>query len=215
MKKTIITLAAIAAMTISANAQVFIGGTAGLNFNGGDTTVSSIKTDNPSTASFSIAPNVGYYFADNFLAGGRVSFSYNKAVTPGLLQDTKVYTYNWMIEPYARYRFLELNKFGVWSECNAYFGRKTGNTKVGSTKSDANPVCSWGINVLPVLTYTINDHLCLETSLNAFGFGYKGTYTKNSDKSYEANTSAVSFAANSTDIFGQLGLVNIGFTYKF
>src|SRR5574344_2245554 len=126
-----------------------------------------------------------------------------------------IYTYNWMIEPYARYRFLELNKFGVWSECNAYFGRKTGNTKVGSTKSDANPVCSWGINVLPVLTYTINDHLCLETSLNAFGFGYKGTYTKNSDKSYEANTSAVSFAANSTDIFGQLGLVNIGFTYKF
>ena len=68
MKKVIITVAALAAITFSANAQVFVGGTAGLDYNGGNVTANSVKTDKESKVGFTIAPNVGWYFADNFLA---------------------------------------------------------------------------------------------------------------------------------------------------
>lgn len=88
MKKVIITVAALAAITFSANAQVFVGGTAGLDYNGGNVTANSIKTDKESKVGFTIAPNVGWYFADNFLAGARLGIGFDKNTTPGALADT-------------------------------------------------------------------------------------------------------------------------------
>ncbi len=217
MKKIFVTLAAIAALSFSANAQYFVGGTAGLGFDGGKTTIGSTSADNASTFKLTIAPNVGYCFADNFVAGARFGLSYNKATTPALIGDDKVESScNWGIQPYARYRFGEWNRFGIWSEVNAGIARETGKTEVGNTSTKNDPVFGWAINVLPVLTYSINDHLTLETSLNFLTLGYEGSYTTDADKSYEVTESSFSFGADGNDVFGSaIGQVKVGFTYKF
>ncbi len=215
MKKTIITLAAIAAMTFTANAQIFVGGSAGLNFNGGNTTTNGTKTDKESKVGFTVAPNVGWYFADNFLAGARLGLGYDKDTTPGALADTKKSSFTWALQPYARYRFAEWNSFGLWSEVNLGLGRTTGKTEVGNISTDNNPVLAWGLHVLPVLTYSVNEHLCLETSLNFLTLGYEGSYTKNDDKTYEENASSFTFGASANDVIGAIGQVKVGFTYRF
>lgn len=216
MKKVIITLAAIAAISFSADAQVFVGGSAGLGFNGGKTTVNGNSSDNKSSFALSIAPNVGYYFADNFLAGARVGIAYDKTTTPGVISDTKVSSCTWALQPYARYRFGEWRSFGLWSEVNAGIGRQTGKTEVGNISTDSNPVLGWAINVLPVLTYTVNEHLTLETSLSFLTLGYEGSYTKDNDKTYELTESTFAFGADSSDVFGgAVGQIKVGFTYRF
>lgn len=215
MKKIFLTLAAAAALAFSANAQVVVGGIVGLDFNGGSATTNGNKADVDSGVSFAIAPNVGYYFADNLLAGARVGFSYGKTTEVGELNNTDTYNYFWAVQPYVRYRFAQWNRFGVWSEANLGIGRNTGKVEVGSLSSDSDPVLSWSVNVLPVLTYSINEHLALETSLNFLTLGYHGDYTKNSDKTYEKTTGSFSFGADSMDVLGKVGEVRIGFTYRF
>lgn len=216
MKKIILTLAAVAAISFSADAQYFVGGTVGLGFNGGKTTVDGTSSDNQSKFSLTVAPNIGYCFADNFLAGARFGVAYDKTTTPGVLSDTVESNCNWAIQPYARYRFGEWNRFGLWSEVNAGIGRETGKTEIGSSSTKSDPVLNWAINVLPVLTYSVNDHLTLETSLNFLNLGYEGSYTKNEDKTYELTESSVSFGGDSNDVFGSaIGQIKIGFTYKF
>lgn len=187
----------------------------GLGFNGGSATINGNKADVDSGVSFSIAPNVGCYFADNLLAGARVGFSYDKTVEVGQLNNTDTYKYFLAVQPYLRYCFAQWNRFGVWSEANFGIGRNTGTVEVGSLSNDIDPVLSWSVNVLPVLTYSINEHFALETSLNFLTLGYYGDYTKNSDATYEKTTGDFSFGADSMDVLGKVGEVRIGFTYRF
>lgn len=215
MKKLILFIAAITSMALMADAQVFVGGSASLGYNGGNTTVSNVKADDESKFGISVAPTVGYYFEDNFLAGARVAVSYDRKTVPGTLYDTKTSSTQWGIEPFARYRMGELHNFGLWAECNAFYGRETGKVKAGNTTTDNDPVGTWGINLLPVLTYTVNSHITLETSLNVLSLGYQGSHSESDDGKSETNTSKFSFSADGNDVFGDLGLVNIGFTYKF
>ena len=216
MKKVIVTLAAIAAISFSANAQYFVGGTVGLGFDGGKTTIDGTSSDNQSKFNLTVAPNIGYCFADNFLAGVRFGVNYDKTTTPGVTSDTVASEFAWAIQPYARYRFGEWNRFGLWSEVNAGIQRETGKTETGSISTKSDPVLGWAINVLPVLTYSIDEHLTLETSLNFLSLGYEGSYTKDEDKTYEATDASFSFGANSNDVFGSaIGQIKVGFTYKF
>ncbi len=217
MKKIFVTLAAIAALSFSANAQLFVGGTAGLGFDGGKTTLNGTSSDNESTLKLTVAPNIGYCFADNFLAGARLGISYNETTTPALIgDDTEVSNFSWAIQPYARYRFGEWNRFGLWSEVNAGIGRETGKTEVGSNSIENDPVLGWAVKVLPVLTYSVNDHLTLETSLNFLTLGYEGSYTADADKTHEISKSSLIFGANGNDVFGSaIGQIKVGFTYKF
>ena len=218
MKKIFVTLAAIAALSFNANAQYFVGGNVGIGFNGGKTTIDGTSSDNQSAVSFTIAPNVGYYFADNFLAGARVGVAYDKTTIPGAISDSEKSSCTWAIQPYARYRFGEWNRFGLWGEVNAGIGRETGKTTTGSVSENDYPVFNWAINALPVLTFTINEHLCLETSLNFLNLGYEGSCTKSndSDDNYKETDSSFSFGGDSSNVFGSaIGQIKIGFTYKF
>ena len=217
MKKILVTLAAIAALSFSANAQYFVGGSIGLSSDGGKYTQDNTSVKKTSKFNFTIAPNVGYYFADNFLAGVRFGVALDKTTTPGLTETVKS-EFNWAIQPYARYKFGEWNRFGLWGEVNAGIGRETGKTTTGSVSENDYPVFNWAINALPVLTFTINEHLCLETSLNFLNLGYEGSCTKSndSDDNYKETDSSFSFGGDSSNVFGSaIGQIKIGFTYKF
>ncbi len=215
MKKILSIVAVMAAMTISASAQVFVGGSVGFGLTTGNNTATtagiSVETKDATNTSFQISPNVGYQFSDNFLIGGRLlySLSSSKAYTP----DTKSLSNGFNIAPYARYRFFEAKGFGFWGEANVCVGfsgttKKTtaGDTEV-STKSSS---ISWALNVLPVITYSFNEHFTFEASVGCLNLGYKGNCTQNEDKTIKSVDHSLSVLGSSS-----LGTLSVGFTYKF
>ncbi|MBQ2441665.1 MAG: hypothetical protein II502_05690 [Paludibacteraceae bacterium] len=156
----------------------------------------------------------------------------------------------WAIQPYARFRCFEINGFGLWIEGVASVGTSLGyNTKyyayeynsdnVGRTADQAkalneisNPRQSafqGSLAFQPVLTYAINEHWIIETSLNFLGFNLGGEVATvkqdvpaptatdpNATKTVKTTTNTFKFDLNAnTDNVAMLGFLQIGASYKF
>lgn len=165
-------------------------------------------------------------------------------------KDNKVSYFTWAIQPYARFRCFEVKGFGLWIEGLASIGTSIGyNTKyyayeynsdiVGRTKDQAkdlndiaNPKTSafqGSLSFQPVLTYAINEHWILETSLNFLGFNLGGEVeTVKQDvlaptaadpkatKSVKTTRNTFDFGLNvNSNNIATLGFLQIGASYKF
>ena len=99
MKKGLILLFVMMA-TLTANAQFYVGGTVGVN---------SAKPDGgDAVTTFSIMPEIGYNFSDNFAVGA--TLGYAKAANDYMNDLCKTFT----IAPYARYTFLKTDLLNLF-----------------------------------------------------------------------------------------------------
>lgn len=213
MKKIFLTIALVA-MTFSANAQLFVGGEIGLNTTGGNTK----KTINNETStqkkggltSIIIAPEIGYQFSEKFLVGASLGVipTINKTYT-GENTVTTTTTVDWSINPYARYRLAAIGNFGVWAQ--------GGLSIYGSKISENTSNFAFNLGVLPVLSYTLNEHFTLLTRLNVFSlnFSTSTTTTKFDGGNTKVNTTAFNIGADTNDVIGNLGGITIGCVYSF
>ncbi len=92
MKKIVLAIA-LAVCTLGANAQVWMGGSLGLN-------VTKNKVIDDTNTTFTIAPEVGYSLNDNW----------DVALGLGYSTDSKAFS----IKPYARYTFAQLGSVGFF-----------------------------------------------------------------------------------------------------
>lgn len=99
MKKLIITLFAILAMTFSAKAQLYVGGSVGLGV---------VSVSGTSNSSWSLAPEVGYNFSEKIAAGASLE-----------LQGSPV---SWTVNPYFRWKFAKVGKATFLSDFMASIG---------------------------------------------------------------------------------------------
>ena len=97
MKKLIITLFAVLAMTFSAKAQMYVGGMVGLGISssGGGTVLT-------------LSPEVGYDF--------------NSKIGAGVLLELQGSPFTWSLNPYFRWKFAQLGKATFLSDFMASFG---------------------------------------------------------------------------------------------
>lgn len=159
---------------------------------------------------------------------------------PKSFKDYKQSDFSWAIQPYTRFRCVEANGFGLWIEGLVdlgsvaktnikYYAAEYGDDgdewrseKEAAKLNNAPEVgkttnFTGGLYIQPVLTYAINEHIRLETSLNFLGFGISGTVNSFIDD--EGNTTksnTCNFGLNiSPENVAQIGLISIGCVYAF
>jgi hypothetical protein len=212
MKKILLTLVAIMAISTFASAQLYVGGTVGVNTAGGKTkALDGVETAKPKTFGFQIAPNIGYSLDNNLSLGAKLDINYFKN-TDNLDWNS---TTTFGITPYMRYAFFTVGKFQVNLE--AGFGLAFGSNKYKDMpSSEKNSISVFNVYAVPVLTYGLTKNITLETTLHFCNLGYESrtNTTKDGDDKSTDSTNRFRLGANTGDAFN-IGNITVGFTYKF
>jgi len=178
MKKMILA-ALVAVASISANAQVWVGGELGFNYNKVD--------DGLETTTFSVAPEVGYTLNDKW----DIAIALREEF--GSQKDGESINH-FSVNPYARYTFFQTGKVGFFLDMgfsvgtvdNAYNGDVIVKVNDSATR--------FGIGVRPGVKFAASDKVTLVASLGGLGFQQtkRGDY-KESDFGFNANGNALQF----------------------
>ena len=148
MKKVILSLVA-AVMTLTASAQVYLGGE--LNF-------WRDWEDNANKTTIGIAPEIGYKLNENWAIGTTIGYAhaYEKGVKVNAI----------VVSPYARYTYLKLDNVNLFLDGGFGFG--TYKTKVGDVSGDAQN--AWEIGLKPGVSVDLTEKLSFVAHVGFFGY---------------------------------------------
>ena len=225
MKKLFITIAFVAA-AMFANAQFFVGGNLGLSTQSGKDKISgggvTVEQDAPKSFGFQFAPSVGYMFNDNmgvgidFMIGMDKTTDKDYTVDPVLTTTTKTTTIGFA--PYFRYVFAEVDNFKFYADAKlSYIMEKPKVTTEGggiSVSADGPKTTSFGVGIVPGMSYNFTDHISMNCVLNILelGFETQKTVVKDFDGAggeYTAKSNEFGFGVNMPTP------ITVGFFYTF
>lgn len=214
MKKIFLSVLAIAAMATTANAQLWFGGSLGFSHEGGVTKTKEADTDKPSVNTFSFSPMVGVELNEKLSVGGKINFISSSTKRTVGDTDTKNSSSTFGVTPFARYTFVEFNKFGILAEAGIPVSFSSSKHDNGSQTTKGDPTTSIGLYVVPMLTYSLNDNFQLECGLDFLSLNASHSVTKDRDDSNNKDiTNSFDFGA-STRTVATVGRITIGFIYK-
>lgn len=202
-------------ISVSANAQWFVGGGFSFSNTGGSTKTGGNSVDKVTTSNLSFKPKVGYFFNEKFAFGGQLILSTNKVTTPGIVEQVQT-TSMFGIAPFARYYAFKFNKFSLFGEAELDLVFGNSKTKQGSNTTDDSKLTNFGLYITPGISYALSEKFELETNINLFSFGYSLSTEK-----YDAGNSTVT---DKTSRFGigagmdnivTVGNITIGAIFKF
>ena len=162
MKKTF-AVALVAMMTMTVNAQVYVGGGVGFQ---------TTSQDGNSETFFKLVPEIGYNLDENWAVGIAVGYGEHKTtLKSGNLKTTaKVKAFE--IAPYARYTFAKFDKV------NLFVDGTVGYSHVDYAGAKTN---SFALGLKPGVAVNLNDKLSFVAHV---GFlGYQNDKVKGDDKS--------------------------------
>ena len=73
---------------------------------------------------------------------------------------------------------------------------------------------TYGVDILPVLTYQLSQHIALETRLYLLSLSMMGRHNISSDDR-EQSSFTYGLQGSTKDVMAPLGDISIGFLYKF
>ncbi|MBR1448129.1 MAG: outer membrane beta-barrel protein [Prevotella sp.] len=148
MKKIMMTLAA-AFVAVSMNAQVYVGGSLGIN-----AWSSQKNAGDRSETTFSVLPEVGYNFNDEWAVGTVIGYESDKwAGIEGVSENA--FTFN----PYVRYTFAKAGKVNFFVDGAVDF----------TSASDADWT-SFGVGLKPGLAVNLTDNISFVSHLGLIGW---------------------------------------------
>ena len=211
MKKLFITIAFVAA-TMFASAQLYVGGNLGMKITNSSLKSGSETQTQKKTFDLEIVPTVGYMFADNMGVGLDFGMKFNKETTPKeviMATDDKIEKEtSWVIAPYFRYVFAELDNFKFYADAKVAmtFGKE--KIEQGSSKSDGDKTFNLGIGIIPGLSYDLTDNIAMVAEIDVLSLGYNmRKVTEPNDDVKKTNKFGL-HVNNNADI-------KIGFVYNF
>ena len=155
--------------------------------------------------SLSLSPEFGWLVGERWAVGFKP--------TVGFSSSSSGNSRNFLlgISPYARYRFLELKKFGLWAEGNANF------RYVGSSYDSGagNYSLSYGIGIRPLITYDLTENVSLYGAVNLFSLSLQGNSIYRTETASWFNSFSFGFSGQSEDVIDSLSQISIGFVYCF
>ena len=147
---------AMMAATISASAQVYLGG--GINFGSHD------PGEGETTTSIGLRPEIGYKLDDKLSIG--IGLGYNHSKEGDLKKN------DWSIAPYARYTFAKWNNVAFFGE--AEFAYKHSENEVESASGNAtittNKRNTWSLGVRPGVSIDVTKNLTFLTKIGWLGY---------------------------------------------
>ena len=178
--------ALIIVLTRHANAQFVVSGSLGVS-----TKTEKIDGEKQSkTASFEVCPSAGYVFGD-WEFGAMFEYSHAKTTISGAEERTETES-AYAVGPYANYCFAEIGKFFFSLEATSMFGFADDEHTIN-------------LQLLPLVTYEINDRWDLDVYSDVLSLNYLWTKT-DSDK---RTVGQFDFLANDGQLFG------VALTFKF
>ena len=189
----------------NASAQDYVGGSFSIS-----NTANQISTasDHTNSFSFNVAPDFGWEFGEQWAVGVRPTLGFSQASSG----NHKDQVFSLGVNPYARYKFLTANRFGLWAEAGSNL-----SYNFTQIKSDGyarkNHILNYGVQLLPVVTYQLGNHVSLETRLNIFSVVMNGSHASSDEQTLDTFTCGLS--ATSKNIIGSLGDITVGFLYHF
>jgi outer membrane autotransporter protein len=148
--KKIFAIALVAMMTMTANAQVYVGG--GIGFQ-------TSSNDGNSETTIKILPEIGYNLDENWAVGIAVGYGENQTKINGVKVKNKVFE----VAPYARYTFVKLDKINVFVD---------GTVDYAHADADGLKSNSFGVGVKPGVAVNLNDKLSFVTHFGFLGYQY-------------------------------------------
>ena len=224
MKKVIIACVVMIATVLAGNAQVFVGGGLGFDFEGGKSSYGGTSTDLPKTTTIGFMPKVGYYLNDDFAIGLEAGFFNSTEKKTSGSQDVKNSLTGWGVGAFARYNLVGTDKLSLLLEGAISVGGMKNKYTYGSTTSNGDPLTTFGIGVLPVISYSLTDRLSIEASCDFLRFGFQSVIIKDSEDSKDKETynhfglgvNTMGFNALHLDEYLELSsMVKIGVIFKF
>jgi len=165
MKKIMLVVALMVA-TVSANAQVYVGG--GLGFSS-DKPQHAEGVDVKTTTSYHILPEVGYKLDDKLSVGIQLGYSHSKAG-----EDKKD---EFTIAPYARYTFVKWGNVGLFTDAQFLYN----HVKDGELKTN-----TWSLGLIPGVSIDVTKNLTFLTKIGWLGY-------KSEKKDIEGNKASSDF----------------------
>ncbi len=164
MKKLIISLFALIAVSFSANAQFYVGGLVGL----------SLTAPKNSTAfAFQASPEIGYNFSDRFAAGASLNLLPAVTSTDGDSSGT----FAWNIQPYARFKFVNIGKLKLFGDAAVELGTVGSSFKSEGVTVKSKNSFMWSVGFLPGISYDFTPNWSVVTRIA--GISYGGTKNNN------------------------------------
>lgn len=155
--------------------------------------------------SLSLSPEIGWFVGERWTVG----FKPTVALSATSSNDSRIVLLG--VSPYARYRFLELKKFGLWAEGNLNF-------RYSGSKNDSrvgNYSLIYGLDVRPLLTYDLTEHVILYCAVNLLSLSLHGSSTYYAESSNWFNSFSFGFSGKTDNVVDHLSTVSIGFLYRF
>lgn len=160
--KKIMFAAALMVASLSASAQVYIGGGVALH----STTPETVKDkDVDDITTFKLLPELGYKIDDNLSIGAAFGYSYKKQ---GDVKNT-----GFSIEPYIRYTFAKWNNVGFFGEGGFGYEHTNNSTEkeVGKvTVKTEDKVNTWYIGVRPGISVDLSKNFTLVSKIGWLGY---------------------------------------------
>ncbi len=181
MKKILLTLATIA-VAISANAQVYLGGTVGLASTGSE----SGKDE----TAFKLLPEIGYNINNDWAVGTVVGYSKGSFALLGDLDAGLLGTKAFTIAPYARWTFVHSKMVNVFLDMG--FGFMSG-------EMSGHDFTAFNVGVQPGVAVNLNNHFSFISKVGFFG------YQEVNPEGDGNNSHAFGFDVNGNNI--QFGLI--------
>lgn len=148
MKKFLFTLAAVF-VTLTASAQVYVGGEVGFWRN---------WADGANETTFKVLPEVGYNLSEDWAIGTQIGYQYNYE------KGVKVNAF--VVTPYARWTFAKFDAVSLFLDGGFEFG--TYKASGDGVKDDSHN--AWGIGIKPGVKVDLTDKLSFIAHAGFFGY---------------------------------------------
>lgn len=155
MKKFLLSLAAATMLTVSANAQVYLGGNFGVS--------SSKAGDNDSQTEYAVLPEVGYNFNNDWAVGTVVGFG--KGTPMGIAETNSVGSRNYFtVQPYVRYTFVHSKYVNVFTDLGF------GYTHYNHADLNSPSVNRWQVGLKPGVSVNLSNKLSFVAHVGFVGW---------------------------------------------
>lgn len=161
MKKLIISLLLLAAVSFAANAQFYVGGLVGLDLT---------APKNGTSFSFLVSPEAGYNLSEKIAVGA--SLNLNPSVSS--YDGTSSSSFAWSLQPYARFKFVSIGKLNLFGDASVGLGTTGSSSKYEDVIIKSKAVFQWSVGFYPGISYDFAPKWSIVSRIAGISYGGSG-----------------------------------------